>query len=69
LSDGEQNEGLSLSDVKGLVNGLAIPIYGVGFEADLTDLKQLSEINEGYCIDADSDDVVYKLKGLFTTQL
>lgn len=69
LSDGEQNEGLSLYDVKGLVNGLEIPIYGVGFEADLTDLKQLSDINEGYCIDADSDDVVYKLKGLFTTQL
>lgn len=69
LSDGEQNEGLSLYDVKGLVNGLEIPIYGVGFEADLSDLKQLSDINEGYCIDADSDDVVYKLKGLFTTQL
>lgn len=69
LSDGEQNEGLSLSDVKGLVNGLEIPIYGVGFEADLSDLNQLSDINEGYCIDADSDDVVYKLKGLFTTQL
>jgi Ca-activated chloride channel family protein len=69
LSDGEQNEGLSLYDVKGLVNGLEIPIYGVGFEADLSDLRQLSDINEGYCIDADSDDVVYKLKGLFTTQL
>jgi Mg-chelatase subunit ChlD len=69
LSDGEQNEGLSLYDVKGLVNGLEIPIYGVGFEANLSDLKQLSDINEGYCIDADSDDVVYKLKGLFTTQL
>lgn len=69
LSDGEQNEGLSLSDVKGLVNGLEIPVYGVGFEANLTDLQALSEINEGYCIDADSDDVIYKLKGLFTSQL
>jgi Ca-activated chloride channel family protein len=69
LSDGEQNEGLSLYDVKGLVNGLGIPVYGIGFEATLDDLLQLAEINEGYCINADSEDVIYKLKGLFTAQL
>ena len=69
LSDGVQNDGLSLNDVKGLVNGLAIPVYGIGFEATLTDLQQLADINEGYCINADSEDVVYKLKGLFVAQL
>lgn len=69
MSDGEQNDGLELYDVKGLVNGLGIPVYGIGFEATLDDLQQLAEINEGYCINADSEDVVYKLKGLFTAQL
>ncbi len=69
LSDGQQNEGLSLYDVMGLVNGLAIPVYGVGFEATLDDLQQLAEVNEGYCINADSEDVIYKLKSLFTAQL
>ena len=69
MSDGEQNDGLSLYDVQGLVNGLAIPVYGIGFEATLTDLQQLADINEGYCINADSEDVVYKLKSLFMAQL
>lgn len=69
LSDGEQNEGLSLDDVTGLVNGIAIPVYGIGFEADLTGLQTLADINEGYCINADSEDVVYKLRNLFTAEL
>jgi Ca-activated chloride channel family protein len=69
LSDGEQNEGLSLQDVTGLVNGIAIPVYGIGFEADLADLQTLADINEGYCIDADSEDVIYKLRNLFTAEL
>jgi Ca-activated chloride channel family protein len=69
LSDGKQNEGLSLDDVTGLVNGIAIPVYGVGFEANLTDLQTLADINEGYCINADSEDVIYKLRNLFTAEL
>jgi Ca-activated chloride channel family protein len=69
LSDGEQNEGLPLDDVTGLVNGIAIPVYGVGFEANLTDLQTLADINESYCINADSEDVVYKLRNLFTAEL
>jgi Ca-activated chloride channel family protein len=69
LSDGQQNAGLKLNDVKGIVNGLGVPVYGIGFEATLTDLQQLADINEGYCINADSEDVVYKLKGLFMAQL
>ena len=69
LSDGEQNEGLSLDAVKGIVNGLGIPVYGIGFEATLDDLQKLAEVNEGYCINADSEDVAYKLKSLFTAEL
>ena len=69
LSDGAQNEGLSLYDVKGLINGIGIPVYGIGFEADLTDLQQLADVNEGYCINADEEDVVYKLRNLFVAEL
>lgn len=69
LSDGHQNEGLSLHDVTGLVNGIALPVYGIGFEANLKDLQQLADINEGYCINADSEDVIYKLRNLFTAEL
>jgi Ca-activated chloride channel family protein len=52
-----------------MVNGIAIPVYGIGFEANLTDLQTLADINEGYCINADSEDVVYKLRNLFTAEL
>lgn len=69
LSDGEQNQGLSLSDTTGIVKGLGFPVYGLGFEATLDDLQKLADINEGYCINADSEDVVYKLKSLFVAQL
>ena len=58
-----------IHDVLGLVNGIGVPVYGVGFEANLTDLNQLAKINEGYCINADSEDVVYKLRNLFTAEL
>ncbi|MDO8506956.1 MAG: VWA domain-containing protein [bacterium] len=69
LSDGDQNRGLPLHDVIGLVNGIGLPVYGIGFEANLTDLKKLADINEGYCINADSEDVIYKLRNLFTAEL
>lgn len=69
LSDGQQNQGLSLTDVKGLINGIGVPVYGVGFEANLNDLQALAEVNEGYCINADSEDVVYKLRDLFVAEL
>ena len=72
FTDGAQNVGLELYQIQGLVNGLAIPVIGVGFEADpadLADLQTLAEINEGYYINADTDDVVYKLRGLFAAQM
>ena len=70
FSDGEQMGGLSLSSILGIVNGLAVPIYGIGFESpDLRDLQTLADINEGYTINADSEDVAYKLRGLFTKEL
>ena len=69
FTDGEQNVGLDLYQIQGLVNGLAIPVIGVGFEANLADLQTLAEINEGYCINADKEDVVYKLRGLFAAQM
>lgn len=69
LSDGDQNEGLSLYDINGVINGVGVPVYGIGFEANLGDLQKLAEVNEGYCINADSEDVIYKLKNLFFAEL
>ena len=38
LSDGETTDGLTFDDVDSVIEGLRIPIYTVGFEADLDEL-------------------------------
>jgi len=69
LSDGQQNDGLDMSQIKGIVSGLKIPIYTIGYNNDIDSLKELSSMNEAYCVNADSSDVVMNIKQLFTAQL
>jgi len=69
LSDGQQNDGLSMSQIKDIVSGLKIPIYTIGYNNDIDSLKELSSLNEAYCVNADSRDVVMNIKQLFTAQL
>ncbi len=69
LSDGETNVGLNLNKVKGMLQGLKIPIYTIGYNADIKALQSLSQINEAASINADSEDVVYKLGSLFNAQM
>ncbi len=69
LSDGEQNEGASLSTITPAVRRLKVPIYTIGYNADLEELKKVSALNEAASIDADSDDVVYQLRNLFNANL
>lgn len=69
LSDGETNLGHSLDDVRDILAGYAIPVYTIGYNADIEALKTISDINEATSISADSDDVIYKLKSLFNAQM
>ncbi|MFC5406030.1 vWA domain-containing protein [Cohnella soli] len=69
LSDGETNEGYSLSDIKGLIETYKIPIYTIGYNANIKALQSISSINEAASINADTDDVVYKIGNLFNVQL
>jgi len=69
LSDGMQNEGFSLAQVRGVINGLNIPIYTIGYNAEIADLEELSSMNEAYFTPAESGDVIMKIKELFTAQL
>ena len=71
LSDGYANGNLSIDKIKGAVEEEQIPIYTIGYteEADTEELKKLSDINEAASMSADSDDVVYKIKSLFNSQL
>jgi Ca-activated chloride channel family protein len=69
LSDGETNYGHSLNDVRDMLQAFKIPIYTIGYNANIKALQSLSDINEAASINADSEDVVYKLGSLFNAQM
>ena len=65
LTDGETTEGLDFDQVDNTIAGLRIPVYTVGFEADLDELGRLSSLVEAANINADEDDVEFKIAALF----
>jgi Ca-activated chloride channel family protein len=65
LTDGETTDGLQFGDVDEMIAGLRIPIYTVGFEADLDELGRVSSLVEAASIDASEDDVEFKIAALF----
>lgn len=69
LSDGETNYGHSLNDIKGMMQSFGIPIYTIGYNANIKALETLSQINEAASINADTEDVVYQLGSLFNAQM
>lgn len=71
LSDGQSNEGFSLESITGILKKEQIPVYTIsyGTEADKDSMAALSNINEAATINADSDDIVYKIKSLFNAQM
>lgn len=71
LSDGLANGELRINDINDAVKTSTIPIYTIsyGSEADKDSLSQIANINEAATINADSDDIIYKLKSLFNSQL
>ncbi|KOR76649.1 vWA domain-containing protein [Paenibacillus solani] len=69
LSDGETNVGHSLDEVRGLIEAYKIPVYTIGYNADIQALQSISSINEAASINADTDDVVYKIGQLLNVQM
>jgi Ca-activated chloride channel family protein len=65
LTDGETNEGYNLNDVQRVIGGLRIPVYTVGFEANLDELGRLSSLVEAATINASEEDVEFKISALF----
>ena len=69
LSDGETNYGNNLNDVRSMMQAFNILIFSIGYIANIKALESLAEINEAASINADSEDVVYKLGSLFNAQM
>lgn len=69
LSDGDTNRGHSLNDISPVLQALKIPVYTIGYNANISALQNISSINEAASINADSDDVTYKLANLFNAAM
>lgn len=69
LSDGETNIGHSLDDLREILESVKIPVHTIGYNANIEALENISRINEATSINADSDDVIYKLGSLFNTEM
>jgi len=69
LTDGESNRGYELEDIEEITRGIRIPIYTIGYNADIDVLEEISNINEATTMNADSDNVIYKLESLFNSQM
>jgi Ca-activated chloride channel family protein len=65
LTDGETTSGLSFGDTAAVIAGLGIPVYTVGFEANVGELARLSSLVESASINASEDDVEFKMASLF----
>ena len=71
LSDGQAGGDYKISTIEQAVMDTNIPIYTIGYtsEADMNELRTLSNINEAASIQSDTDDIVYTIKSLFNAQL
>ena len=69
LTDGETNRGYVFKDIESITRGVKIPIYTIGYNANIEVLRELSNINEAATINADSDNVIYRLESLFNAQM
>lgn len=69
LSDGETNIGHSLDDLREILESVKIPVHTIGYNANIEALENISRINEATSINADYDDVIYKLGSLFNAEM
>ena len=71
LSDGKQNVGYGFNTIKGALEESQIPVYTISYtsDGDKDAMQKLADVNEGASINADSDDIIYKIKSLFNSQM
>lgn len=71
LSDGASNSGYKLDSITPILKKYKYPVYTISYgeEGDSDALQKLSDVNEAASINSDSDDIIYKIKSLFNSQL
>jgi len=69
LTDGETNVGLEFSHTNAVIRGIQIPIYTIGYEANISELQRLSSLVEAASMNAGEGDVRYKIGTLLNAQM
>ncbi|HBZ55524.1 MAG TPA: VWA domain-containing protein, partial [Syntrophobacteraceae bacterium] len=69
LTDGQTNRGLVFEDVAEVIAGMRIPIYTIGFEADVKELGRLASQVEAASLNASEADLRYKIGALLNSQM
>lgn len=71
LSDGNTNAGrISFGDeLEPTIKALSLPVYTIGYNANVEELERISDMTEAASIDASTDDIAYQLKTLFNATM
>jgi Ca-activated chloride channel family protein len=69
LTDGETNQGLSFDSISRVIEGVRIPVYTIGYEANVEELKRLSSLVEAASLDAGEADVEYQIGLILNAEL
>ncbi|GBC63934.1 VWA domain-containing protein [Desulfonema ishimotonii] len=69
LTDGETNVGLVLENMSPIIEGLNMPIYTIGYEADIGELGKLSSLVEAASLNAGEAEIEYKIGSLLNAQM
>jgi Ca-activated chloride channel family protein len=69
LTDGETNHGFEFDEVNHVLKGLRIPIYTIGYNANIDELKRLANVNEAANLNADVQNISYVLGNLLNAEM
>ena len=69
LTDGETVDGLTFDSVDEIIEGIRIPVYTIGYEANVPELSRLSSLVEAASIDAGQQDVAFQIASLLNAEL
>jgi Ca-activated chloride channel family protein len=69
LTDGATNVGHDFADVRRIIEGLGIPIYTIGYEAQIDELRRLSATVEAASLNADVERIDFMIGSLLNAQM
>ena len=69
LSDGETNRGIGFDTMGPVITGIGFPVYTIGYEAKIEELRRLSSLVEAASLNASEGNVQYKIGSLLNSQM